>query len=187
MKEYTNQEWYEGLLQNDDEVVSDFYDKMTLQIASLCRKYNVNEADSEQIFIDAFTLCLHHIKTKRYQFVGHNPSSYCYQIASFKMQQHFRGNPPVTLIDAPEGIDEDWAKQFLKEEENRDLFQQAFTHLGEPCKTILTLYYAEGLTDQQIADDARVPDYNNRGSVNHKKGQCRNKFKELLTKNGFLS
>jgi hypothetical protein len=102
MKEYTNQEWYEGLLQNDDEVVSGFYDKMTIQITSLCRKYNVDETNSEQIFIDAFTLCLHHIKIGKYKFIGHNPSSYAYQIAYLKMQEHFRNAPPVTTMEAPD-------------------------------------------------------------------------------------
>ena len=82
MKEYSNQQWYEGVLQNNDEIVSEFYDKMLTQIAALCRKHNVGKGDSEQIFIDAFTLCLHDIKIGKYQFEGHNPSSYCYKIAS---------------------------------------------------------------------------------------------------------
>jgi RNA polymerase sigma factor (sigma-70 family) len=188
MKQYTNQEWYEGLLHNDDDAISDFYDKTNAQLASLCRKYNVNEVDSEQIFIDAFAICLHNIQIGKYKFEGHNPSSYAYKIAYLKMQEHFRTAPPVTIMEAlDEPINEDWAKQFFKEEESRDLFQQAFSHLGEPCKTILTLYYVEDLKDQQIADDARVPDYNNRGSVNRKKHECSDKFRELLTKNGFLS
>jgi RNA polymerase sigma factor (sigma-70 family) len=187
MKEYTNQEWYDGLLQNEDEIVSDFYDKTSAQISDLCRNYNVAEIDREQIFIDAFTVCLHHIKIGRYEFVGHNPSSYAYRIAYFKMQEHFRDKLPTTKIEPLDKADEEWEKQFFKEEERRYLFQQAFSLMCENCKTILTLYYVEGLKDQAIADDARVPDYTSRGGLNLKRRQCKETFKELLTKNGFLS
>ena len=55
-REKENRECYEGLLKEDPEARSLFYDKMLVQVAALCRKYKVPEIDADDIFIDALTL-----------------------------------------------------------------------------------------------------------------------------------
>ena len=184
-REKENRECYEGLLREDPDVRSLFYDKMLVQVAALCRKYKVPEIDADDIFIDALTLTWAHITTGKYVFQGANPSTYMHQIAYYKIMAFFRkrgGNIPKELDEDYDAIFDD---SLVDEDKRRAIFDKTFPHLDKDCQRIITLV-AEKKTDQEIADDPSVPNHNSRVGVNRKKNQCRETMKNLLRKAGFF-
>jgi RNA polymerase sigma factor (sigma-70 family) len=149
---YTNQEWYEGLLQNDDDVVGKFYDKMLDKAAASCRKYSINEVDSEEIFIDSFIAFLHNIRTGKFEFRGIDPLHYAQVIISNKIKEYCRNNGRKVAFDSDETVDNAWETQYLEDEEKRQIFHKAFGKLGLSCQRLLTMKHMMKLTDQAIAD-----------------------------------
>ena len=184
-REKENRECYEGLLREDPNVRSLFYNKMFVQVAALCRKYKVPEIDGEEIFLDALTLTWAHITTGKYVFQGANPSTYMHQTAFYKIMAFFRkrnGNIPKELDDDYDAIiDNDLEKEATRQA----IFDKTFPHLDKDCQQIIRLV-AEKKTDQEIADDPNVEKYNSRGSLNRKKKECQGTMKKLLWKADFF-
>ena len=184
-RENENLECYAGLLDEDPTARSLFYDRTIAQVASLCRKYNVPETDADQIFIDALTLTWAHIANGKYVFKGANPSTYMYQIAYYKIMEFCRKRGRNITKELKEGYD-GAMDDFLDNESIRQaIFDKTFPFLSEDCQKIIMLV-GEKMTDQEIADDPNVLNYNSRGGVNRKKNECREAMKELLRRAGYF-
>ena len=184
-RENENLECYAGLLDEDPTARSLFYDRTIAQVASLCRKYNVPETDADEIFIDALTLTWAHIANGKYVFKGANPSTYMYQIAYYKIMEFCRKRGRNITKELKEGYD-GAMDDFLDNESIRQaIFDKTFPFLSEDCQKIIMLV-GEKMTDQEIADDPNVLNYNSRGGVNRKKNECREAMKELLRRAGYF-
>lgn len=105
--------------------------------------------------------------------------TYIYGIAKNKYKEYQRSNAHYVQVE-----DEVWKK--LKEENKEDsneernkLVLQCLKKLGDPCKSVLELYYFHGMTMEEIKDHLS---YKNSATAKNMKYKCFQRLKEIFLK-----
>ncbi len=108
-----------------------------------------------------------------------NLKTYIYGVAKNKYREYVRSNGRYIQVD-----DKSWKD--LREESNSPdlqdditLVQQCLLQLGEPCKSLLELYYFHGMSMEEIL---KHMDYKNSNTVKNMKYKCLIRLKELFHK-----
>ncbi|MEY4904918.1 MAG: hypothetical protein RLZZ292_2733 [Bacteroidota bacterium] len=151
MPEFTNKEYYDGLLLGKEAVMIAFYQKFETQVKKLCVVNKIPQPDDEVIFMESFKFFIYLLReTTRYEFKGHHPLSYAYKIAYYKVKEywHDKGQREWKVIETDLDNDDKLEKE--------KLFDQAFGQLGVTCMTLLTLYFYMDKTNEEIAEYYRM-------------------------------
>ena len=168
-----------GFQKNNETTMRSIYTTVYPKVKSYVLKNNGNEAQSKDIFQDAFIACWKNIKDDKLSENG-NVEAYLYTIAKNKWTDYLRSATyKKTVSDNDDLIQQNLGEEHLvdehEEEEKRKVLQLALKQLAVDCKELLTKFYFERRSMNEIAEELKLSS----ASTRNKKYRCMEKLRLL--------
>lgn len=145
------------------------------------RNYKIPQEDAIDIYQNASILLYEKIVGNQLDHLQSSLKTYFYGIAKNLIARYFREGKKE--IDHQDNLQEHWLYQTKSEDENaqemRKLISEQVNKLGEPCKSILKLFYFDNLSMDQIAQRLQ---YKSAGVAKTQKSRCMQQLKKEVTK-----
>ncbi|UII33408.1 sigma-70 family RNA polymerase sigma factor [Fulvivirga ulvae] len=141
--------------------------------------HRITEDEAIDLYQKSFTIFYFNVKDEKITTLKSNISTYLFGIGKNLVRELFREQKhKVQLDEIPEietsGND---LLRFEEEAHQRGLVKKILEKLGEPCKSILLMYYFKNFSMESIASNLG---YKNEGVVKKKKCLCLKKIREEL-------
>ena len=143
-------------------------------------KFRIMPEDARDIFQSAVVVMYENVMTDKITNKQANLRSYLIGICNNlshawlrREKKHSSSLPMPILVDY---MFEDLDGQEAKKEQFK-LCKKCMSNLGSPCKEIVTMFYFEGKTMQEIMD---ILDYKNVQTVKSQKYKCMQRLKKLM-------
>lgn len=146
------------------------------EFIAYARKYfGLEQADAVDIFQESFIALYQNIRSGKLKKLTCSLRTYLFQIGKFNilnLRRHQNRHPRVGLTDhiGEQAENPDWA-------ERQEWVYRAVRQLKEPCQTLLTLFYWDKLSMEEIA---RAMKYGNAQVAKNRKSLCIKKLRESL-------
>ena len=169
--------------QGDEEALVIVYRNNQKAIASYVMRNNGSEDDAEDVLQESVIILWERVRSGRFEYSA-KLSTYLYAVAknvwSRKRMRKLR--EPATEVDNDAfGSTEQSALDKLIETERSQAIASAMEKLGDPCKTLLMLYYWEERSQEEIAEQMG---FANAATVKSKKYTCKKMLEKLLHETG---
>lgn len=177
-------ETIERIRSGDNEALRDLYSKSRNTTISYLKRSGASQIEAEDIFQEAIITVYENIILGRFELTS-SLQTYIVVVARNRLYRHLRSKKVKTqeLIADSEELNQ---VNFEKEQERiskedkqnhqMKLVQNALNQLGEPCRSILNLYYMKGLTTKEIAEEFGYT----HASLKVKRFRCMQKLRELI-------
>lgn len=167
------------VLENDEAFLKALYKEWRVEFKSWFeRKYQLNDAESSEIYQDTFLQLFINIREEKVTEIEH-PKTYLYGIGKNLMRQRYKKEGKEMLLS--EGIDlidqEDFDFHRERSEQSSEIMQ-LLNHFGDPCRTLLLMFYFEKFSHEVIAERMG---YKNEQVVKKKKSLCMSDLRRLWT------
>ncbi len=171
--------FFEGLKSSEHRAIVYLQMKAMPMVRKIVAGYGLHPELCEEILNDATMIFLRKIQTQAYQFSGHNPTTYCIEIAKrlalMATRQHQHSSENVeNLSDLGDPDTAAW----LAQRETADVVRQLLTQLGAPCDKVIRLQYIEGFSDEEVIRQGWTA-YTSIASLKVKRSDCMKKLTEL--------
>lgn len=167
---------FTAIAQSDGGAISQLYDRYRGEFVAFARgEFSLREYDAVEIYQESFIALYENITNGKLTRLTASLKSYLFQIGRHKMLNKHRNEAGRRSVDLTEAITERSREWDLREQITYELVQQ----MQEPCNTVLTLYYWEELTMEQIA---RKMNYLGAQVAKNRKSLCMRKLKTTLYK-----
>lgn len=171
----------ESLKRGDKQYFNAFYKAGRKEFLSWAkRQYKISKEDAIDIYQNASILLYEKIVDNQVDHLKSSLKTYFYGIAKNLISRYFREGQKE--IDHQDNLQEHWMYQNQNEDENsqevRKLIQDQLSKLGEPCQSILKLFYFENLSMNLIAQRL---DYKSAGVAKTQKSRCMQQLKKEVT------
>lgn len=175
----------EAIGRNDQKTLKFLYHNNYGKVERYIVNNNGSTQDAKDIFQEAFLTVYQNVRANK--FVPTNETAlqgYLFTIAKNKWKDHFRKSRVKNTNRISEGLNATLASQDDvnidgdDSQEKIDSTMDAFNHLGEECKEILTLYYFDKKTMREIASLQNLTE----ASARNKKYRCMQHLKSLAFK-----
>ena len=168
-----------GFQENDDAILRRVYSAVYPKVRNYVLKNNGDEAQSKDIFQEAFIACWKNIKANKLSENG-NVEAYLYTIAKNKWIDYLRSIAyRKTVSDNDDLIQQNLGEELLvdehEEKEKRKVLQLALKQLAVDCKELLTKFYFERRSMNEIAEELKLSS----ASTRNKKYRCMEKLRLL--------
>ena len=180
----TNNQLVTAFKNNDQKVMQEVYQNIFPKFRSHVFKNNGDEAQAKDVFQEAFIACWRNVKNDKLK-ENSNLEAYLFTIAKNKWTDylrsaHFKKTVSDNGVIAMSPESEDPSDE-NEEESKLNALHGAMKQLGISCKKILTQFYFERKSMDEIAKDLQLGS----ASVRNKKYRCMEKLKALAleTKN----
>lgn len=162
-----------GIRQGDEKLLHQLYlqyrDKFLRWVMG---QYRCNESDASETYQKAFTILYFNIKDGKVAELTSTLETYLYGIGKNVFRERFKDKHAKTqdiderfdLRDNGDNVDEVEAKQHRK-----TVVQRLLKAIGEPCRSILKLYYFKRFSMESVAENVG---YKNEKVAKKKKYQC---------------
>jgi len=158
------------------------YDLHRQEFIGYALKKGINQETAIDIYQDSFIILFENAASGKLQTLTSSLKTYVFGIANNKIYEVLRkSNKTVNLNDSSH-IKEEMVHLDLEEQvlnSSQLLLRAAFDKLGDRCKNIISLFYLDGLTIQEIMAHEN---YTSENTVKAQKSRCMKQLKEL-TKN----
>ncbi|WP_411893640.1 RNA polymerase sigma factor [Winogradskyella sp. A2] len=179
-------DFIEAIKANNQVVLRSLYHANYPKIELLILKNSGTKDHAKDIYQDAFLAVWQNIKQDK--FIPKSESSingYLYTIAKNKWMDVLRSQgykktiiaSQISYFEPSEQENNDINDDILKDERLQDVMQ-AFRNLGEACKNLLSKFYFEKLSMNDIANELQLDS----ASTRNKKYRCMQKLKEIALK-----
>ncbi|GAA4246162.1 MULTISPECIES: RNA polymerase sigma factor [Winogradskyella] len=176
------QHFVDALKNDDTKLIKVIYGDYRNEFIFFSKKYNIAEADSLDIYQEAFLAIRKHAISGKLQDVNSSFKTYLFGIGKhliYNKLKEYSSKQSYDLIlhkaDADyEEITIDTSEKLTKEQE---LLRHYFKQLGKSCQQMLTLSFYRGLTNDEIAT---LEGYENEGVVRSQKSRCLKTLKNLI-------
>ena len=185
---------YQGFAENDQKVMSEFYNENYGRFSSYFRKkYGKGDEYVSDLYLDSYEALWNNIHTGK--LTGENLTSSMYQymlgIAIRMMMSGDRKNRELlktnmfygnNLNKAVVKKDQDAADHADDEERDAaiiDFVERAVSTLKPPCNELLRLFYWERMSQSKIAEKMN---YSNADTISTLKHKCMGKIKPIVMK-----
>ena len=164
----------------DKEPLADIYRAHRTEFVNwLTAHYNCSRDEAHEVYQASIVTLLENIQSEKLRFLNGSIKTYLFAIGKNKMMESLRGNKKFsahTDVGEMELEDvKDWEKE--KKENDLVLVERAMQKLGEPCKTMLELYYLHGMSLEELASHLN---YRNSDTVKNIKCRCVSKLRDLF-------
>ncbi|MDF9797963.1 RNA polymerase sigma factor (sigma-70 family) [Catalinimonas alkaloidigena] len=169
-----------SIREGDDQLVSHTYSKYRKPFARwVMKKYHCDEDNAIELYQLAFTTFYDQVMSDKLKFITASLKTYIFGIGKNKFYQQERENRRFDHnIDEMKVHDNGEASQQNHEKENQFIaIEKAMQKLGNPCKSILYLYYYEGRSMDEIA---KKLDYKNADTAKNQKCKCMCRLRKML-------
>ncbi len=170
----------DGLSRSDKHVVDELYYVYREKFLVLGQSFRLSEPECLDVFHDSLIILRNHAKKGNLNKVRHQLTTYFMAIGKYRFYEHLKkrqADPITHLVELPELIDE--IDLVLDEEisQKQALILQALSMLGPACQRLLTFFYLEGLSIEEIV---LVAKYENANVVRAQKSRCLKQLKERI-------
>ena len=168
----------------DEKTLQDLYIENREAFIKFSKKYNVERFDAVDIYQDAIIILQENIVNGKIKELNSSVSTYLFAIGKYKIFQTHRENSKLELSNnfyyEAENIhlDVDFLGEKLTNEQR--LINKHFQNLGERCKEILTLFYYEGYSLDEITE---ILGYSDKNVLKSQKSRCIKQLKNMVKKN----
>ncbi|GAB3926031.1 RNA polymerase sigma factor [Larkinella terrae] len=146
-------------------------------IRELCRRLEGNVQDCEDLFQETLLIFIELVQAGRYNPHGSATlKTYLYSIARNVWSGRWKRSV------RQQNWEKNFADTFYPEQDTIDLYinqmtaMQMLNQLGEPCRTIISRYYIEGFSLDEIARELDL----NEPTVRQRKFRCLKKLRDML-------
>lgn len=164
-----------GIGSGDGGHVARLYDLYRNEFIGYARRcFSLSEAEAEEIYQESFIALYENVRRGRLTRLTVSLKTYLFRIARNKILNARRGAAGKNgdLHDAlPEAGNDDWAAR-------QEIVYRTVQQMQEPCNTVLTLYYWERRSMEEIA---RTLNYAGAQVAKNRKLACMRKLKAVLT------
>ncbi len=164
-------------------------DKATLQkvysdnreaFINFSKKYGVNSHDAQDIYQDAILVLHKNAVMGKINNLNSSVSTYLFAIGKYKIFHTFRENSKIQYRDDIEISEKSFDYDVNLYPDNltnqQRLMKAGLNKLGERCRDILTLFYYQGYTLDEITD---ILKYSDKKVLKSQKSRCMKHLKEL--------
>lgn len=152
----TEQEIFDGIARKDNQTFLYLYNKYQGSILNMVQKNNGNEEDAHDIFQEGLIALWTNISQGKFQQGKAKISTYLYalcrniwisRLRKKKYTQPIEDNPKAQTAEV---------EDMTEHHERINKLEQDFEKLGEACKKLLTLFYYQKASLQEIADSMNL-------------------------------
>ncbi|MDP1676694.1 MAG: sigma-70 family RNA polymerase sigma factor [Bacteroidota bacterium] len=169
----------------DDDALVMIYQQNRKAIVSLVLKNNGSNDDAEDVIQDSVIILWERVRSGRFEYTA-KLSTFLFAIAknvwSRKRVRRQRETPTKMESDFLESGDASQL-ELMVESERSQTVASALEKLGDPCKTLLLLYYWEEKSQEDIAAQMG---FANAATVKSKKYTCKKMLEKILKDSGFM-
>ncbi|MBS0000609.1 MAG: sigma-70 family RNA polymerase sigma factor [Cyclobacteriaceae bacterium] len=141
-------------------------------------QYNCSEEDAQDIYQFAIITFYENIKNEKLSVLNSSVKTYLFAIGKHKALEQKKAAVKYRYLqeNQEQGIADigKWDDDLY--EESLQLVEKCLEKLGEPCKSLLELYYFHSLSMEEIADKMN---YKNRFTSKNLKYKCVNRLRRL--------
>ena len=171
----------EGIRCGDESALAALYAAHRRPIAALVMRNNGTHDDAEDVLQDALIVLWERVRSGRYEHTA-ALGTFLFGTARnlwLRRLARARREPPTDLReDAIAGDDPDPLASVM-DDERIGTVQKALDAIGDPCRTLLVLYYWEDASMEEIAHRMG---FANAATAKSKKYQCKEQLKRLMGK-----
>jgi RNA polymerase sigma factor (sigma-70 family) len=166
----------------DEEGLVLLYQANRRMVAAFIQRNSGTQEDAEDMLQEAVVILWEKVRRGEFEYRS-KLSTFLFatvknlwyrRLAQMRREIPSEMDPDRTIADDPSPLDE------ALESEQARLVQTALERLGDPCKTLLVLYYWEELSMEEIA---RKLGFANAQTAKSKKYQCKKALEKLLKGN----
>ncbi|MFA6469829.1 MAG: sigma-70 family RNA polymerase sigma factor [Bacteroidota bacterium] len=165
--------------EGDDEALVILFRRNTNAITSYVLRNNGSEEDADDVLQDSVIILWERVRSGRFEQTA-KLSTYLYAVAknvwSRKRMRKMR-EPAMEFENDLFSSDEQSQLDAMIETERSQSIAAAIEKLGDPCRTLLTLYYWEELPQEEIAQKMG---FANAATVKSKKYSCKKMLEKIL-------
>lgn len=169
----------EQIRRGDDNALVTLFQSSRRPVCALVLRNSGTEADAEDVLQEALIILWERVKSGRHEYTA-KLDTFIYATAKnlwLRRLSRMKREIPSDLAQETEASDDPSPLEAVIESEQARLIQAALTRLGEPCRTLLLLYYWEEATMEEIAAQLG---FANAETAKSKKYQCKNALKRLV-------
>jgi RNA polymerase sigma factor (sigma-70 family) len=141
-------------------------------------QYHCSEDDAKDIYQFAIITFYDNIRTEKLNVLNSSVKTYLFAIGKHKAMEQKKASVKYRYLQEDQELPipdiSKWDDDLY--EESLQLVEKCLEKLGEPCKSLLELYYFHGLSMDEIADKMN---YKNRFTSKNLKYKCVNRLRRL--------
>jgi RNA polymerase sigma-70 factor (ECF subfamily) len=141
-------------------------------------QYHCSEEDAKDIYQFAIITFYDNIKTEKLNVLNSSVKTYLFAIGKHKALEQQKASVKYRYLQEGQELPVPdigkWDDELY--EESLQLVEKCLEKLGEPCKSLLELYYFHGLSMEEIADKMN---YKNRFTSKNLKYKCVKRLRRL--------
>ncbi len=169
-----------AIRKGDQQVLSQVYQTYRQEFFFWLSKYFSCDADeAKDVYQSVILVFYENIVSGRLNELTSSVKTYLFAIGKYKMmeqmkQSHkFSGDEQIPRLSTEESN----LEELTQREEDLQLIEQCLQLLGDPCKTLLELYYYQRLS---MADITQYMNYKNPDTTKNLKYKCIKRLKKLF-------
>ena len=172
----------EGLANNDKKAIETIYQENFNTVQSLIINNNGSADDAKDIFQDAIIVLYEKLRSGGFE-LNCQIKTFLYSVSRRlwlkRLQQQNRYSAPGDNMETVISVEEDLDAHEQRNAEY-EMMENAITHLGEPCKSLLEAYY---LQKKNMQDIAASFGYTNADNAKNQKYKCLMRLKKIFFAN----
>jgi len=173
----------ELIKQGDNAALEKVYSENREAFINFSKNYNIERYDAVDIYQDAIIALQQNAINGKINNLSSSVSTYLFAIGKFKIYHFHRKNSKIEFNNDIQ-LDEknfDLDVDFLDEEltKQQRIIKKYFAKLGERCKSVLSLFYFQGYTLDEITE---ILDYSDKKVLKSQKSRCMKQLKDLVNK-----
>lgn len=167
----------------DENTLQNIYVENREAFIKFSKKYNVERYDAVDIYQDAIIILRENVIAGKIVELKSSVSTYLFAIGKYKIFQSHRGNSKIELNNnfytekEYLNLDVDFSEE--KPTNHQKLLNKNLQCLGERCKEILTLFYYEGYSLDEIT---QILNYSDKNVLKSQKSRCLKQLKSMINK-----
>lgn len=168
----------EMIRKGDEEALVILFRETRPLVRDFIRKNNGSSDDADDALQDALIILWERVRAGRFEQTA-KLSTFLVSVVRNRWLRVLAGRrreSPIDMADEPESDDETPEEQAVRSEERR-LVQQAMASLDEGCRRLLTLYYWDECSMEEIA---AAMGFANAATAKSKKYQCKKNLEKIL-------
>lgn len=172
-------DWISYIKENENQALKEIYTSFRASCISWLKStYSISEEDAKEIFQSSIIILYDNVMTNKVIELNISIKSYLYGIAKNKVREFLRKSQKkvdkdrLELFSSHNGIEEK-----KKLEAKIDKVNKTLQTMGDPCRSLLQLYYYKRLSMTEIGDKMG---YKNRDTVKNQKYKCLKRLQKLL-------
>jgi RNA polymerase sigma factor (sigma-70 family) len=169
----------DGIRSGDEEALVTLYRRAEPQVRALVMRNSGGRDEAEEILQEALVILWERVRSGRYEHAA-RCETFLYATARNlwlrQLARRRREMPDLPDADGVAAADPDPLESMIGAEQTR-LIGSALTRLGEPCRSLLLLFYWEEVPMEEIA---KRMGFANAATAKSKKYQCKKALQALM-------